>query len=300
MPNHRHGLLVIDKPAGITSRAVVNRAMNWFPAGTRIGHTGTLDPLATGVLVLCVGNATRLAEFVQDMDKTYRAGLLFGARSNTNDAYGEIESVANATVPGIAQVQEAVAGFLGEIDQVPPDYSAARVSGRRAYKLARRGKEVKLPSRRVHIDEIKILNYAFPRLDLQIQCGKGTYIRSLVRDLGEQLGCGALVTELQRTRVGPFSAEAGLALEAEASLALSKLLPMAAAVCELPKITLDDADIGRLGKGQSIAILDLTRIANLQPGKSKVSVFDRDLHLMAVAFLDPEQNLLVPSKVFKV
>src|SRR6516225_1353547 len=135
-----HGLLVIDKPAGITSRDVVDRAQGWFPRGTRLGHTGTLDPLATGVLVLCVGNATRLADYVQRMTKTYLAGVVLGGTSETDDADGTITHRAGTLPPSPAQVRAALSSFVGSIKQVPPAYSAAKVSGRRAYALARKEK----------------------------------------------------------------------------------------------------------------------------------------------------------------
>jgi tRNA pseudouridine55 synthase len=292
-----HGLLIIDKPTGMTSRDVVNRVAGWFPRGTRFGHTGTLDPLATGVLVLCVGNATRLAEYVQDMAKTYRAGLLLGVRSDTNDADGTIQTVTNPPLPDLVQLKKELAGFLGHIDQVPPHYSAARLAGRRAYQLARRGKEVKLQSRPVRIDAINILTFAFPRLDLEIHCGKGTYIRSLARDLGDKLGCGALVATLRRTRVGPFSAEEALTLEAESSLAQSRLLPMAAAVVDLPRITLKETEINRLRQGQK-TLLDRTSIETRDTENLKVAVFDGNNNLVAVSYPDPEKRFLYPCKVF--
>ncbi|HEV3204817.1 MAG TPA: tRNA pseudouridine(55) synthase TruB [Gemmataceae bacterium] len=293
-----HGLLIIDKPTGMTSRDVVNRVAGWFPRRTRFGHTGTLDPLATGVLVLCVGNATRLAEYVQDMTKTYRAGLVLGLRSDTNDADGTVETVANPPVPDLVQVKKKLAGFLGTIDQVPPDYSAARLAGRRAYQLARRGQEVELHSRPVRIDAIDILDFSFPRLDLEIRCGKGTYIRSLARDLGDQLGCGALVATLRRTRVGTFTAEEGLSLEAASSLAQLKLLPMAAAVADFPSITLKETEINRLRQGQKIPIADWTKIENRVIDNLKVAVYDQNNNLVAVAFQDPEKRFLNPCKVF--
>src|SRR5713101_3174929 len=136
-----NGLLVVDKPSGMTSRDVVDRAARWFPRRTRVGHTGTLDPLATGVLVLCIGQATRLTEYVQRMGKTYRAGLRLGARSDTDDADGTITPAAVDQPPGQEPVQVALEQFIGEVDQVPPAHSAAKVAGRRAYDLARRGEE---------------------------------------------------------------------------------------------------------------------------------------------------------------
>src|SRR5207247_2127282 len=132
-----HGLLVLDKPAGMTSRAAVDRAQRWFLRGTRLGHTGTLDPLATGVLVLCVGLATRLGEYVQRMEKVYRAGIRLGARSDTDDADGVVTPLADATCPERQRVEHVLRGFVGAIEQTPPAYSAAKVTGRRAYALAR-------------------------------------------------------------------------------------------------------------------------------------------------------------------
>src|SRR5207245_2596734 len=138
------GLLVLDKPGGLTSRSAVDRAQQWFPPDTRIGHTGTLDPLATGVLVLCIGVATRLAAYVQRMEKTYRASLRLGARSDTDDIDGSVEAVSVAQPPERERLAACLQGFLGETEQVPPGHSAARVCGRRAYDLARRGHKVSL------------------------------------------------------------------------------------------------------------------------------------------------------------
>src|SRR5438270_8450848 len=174
-----HGLLVLDKPLGETSRAAVDRAQRWFPRGTRLGHTGTLDPLATGVLVLCVGHATRLTEYVQAMGKTYVTDVTLGARSATDDAEGPVTPVPDARPPDRPAVEAAVAGFVGSIEQVPPAFSAAKVTGRRAYDLARQGAAVNLTARTVRIDGIDILEYAYPTLRLEVRCGKGTYIRSV-------------------------------------------------------------------------------------------------------------------------
>src|SRR5438270_252365 len=167
------GLLVLDKPGGMTSRAALDRAARWFPRGTRVGHTGTLDPLATGVLVLCLGSATRLAEYVQRMGKTYRTGILLGARSDTDDADGTVVPVAGARAPSAAAVAACLAAFVGEVEQVPPAYSAAKVTGRRAYDLARRGQQVALQARRVAIHGIDLLGFDYPRLELAVRCGRG-------------------------------------------------------------------------------------------------------------------------------
>src|SRR5690349_8551537 len=200
-----HGLLVLDKPLGVTSRAAVDRALRWFPRGTRLGHTGTLDPLATGVLVLCVGHATRLTEYVQAMGKAYTADVVLGARSATDDAEGPITPATVKRPPDRVAVNAGLAQFVGAVEQVPPAFSAAKVTGQRAYDLARRGGAVDLTPRTVRIDRIDVLEFDYPRLRLEVLCGKGTYIRSLARDLGDRLGCGAYLGGLRRTRVGPFT-----------------------------------------------------------------------------------------------
>jgi tRNA pseudouridine55 synthase len=220
-----HGWLVIDKPKGITSRDAVDCVQRWFPRGTRIGHTGTLDPLASGVLVMCIGDATRLAGIVQAMPKSYQAVILLGARSNTDDLEGKVMPAEAAQVPDSTAVSAAVASFIGEIDQIPPQYSAAKVHGRRAYSLARRGKAVELKSRRVIIYSIELRSFDYPLLELAVHCGKGAYIRSLARDLGERLNCGALLESLRRTSVGPFRVEDALAPDVDAATARARLIP---------------------------------------------------------------------------
>jgi tRNA pseudouridine55 synthase len=289
-----NGLLVLDKPGGLTSRAALDRALRWFPRGTRMGHTGTLDPLATGVLVLCLGAATRLAEYVQRMGKTYRTTLRLGARSDTDDADGAVTAVEGAVPPDPAAVAAALPGFVGSIQQVPPAYSAAKVTGQRAYDLARQGQEVELQARRIDVYGIDLLRYAYPYLDLEVRCGKGTYIRSLARDLGERLGCGALVQTLRRTRVGPFTAEEAVTLDTEPEAARSRVLAAAMAVAELPRVVLHAAEVERLRRGQAVPF---------SGGKgdggeaTEVAVFDGTDRLVGVAACDPGRRLLRPQKV---
>jgi tRNA pseudouridine55 synthase len=246
-----HGLLVIDKPTGLTSRDVVNRMQKQFPRGTRIGHMGTLDPLATGVLVLGIGEGTRLTEFVQDMDKVYRAGILLGAVSDTDDADGQVSDVDVETPPTAADLQEALAPLTGDVEQVPPSYSAIKVAGRRAYDLSRHGDQVALSGRIVRIYDIRTVSYAYPHLELEVRCGKGTYIRSLARDLGQRLGCGGLIRALRRLRIGPFSADQAVSLE---STAQPPLLPLAMAVSALPSLTLEPWQIEFLRKGRAVVM----------------------------------------------
>jgi tRNA pseudouridine55 synthase len=247
-----HGLLVLDKPGGMTSRDAVNQIQRTLPRGTKIGHTGTLDPLATGVLVVCLGHATRLAEYVQAMGKTYRSTFLLGATSDTDDADGTVTATPGVRPASRDAIDAALARFVGEIEQVPPAYSAAKVAGRRAYDLARRGTEVDLLPRRVSVDGIDVLSFAWPNLEVEVRCAKGTYIRSIARDLGAALGCGGLVTALRRTRVGPFTTEQAIPLDVDIDTICLHLRPMSDAVAELPRVELDDAEAERLRNGQAI------------------------------------------------
>jgi tRNA pseudouridine55 synthase len=246
-----NGLLVIDKPAGMTSRDVVNRLQKWFPRKTKIGHTGTLDPLATGVLVICVGAATRLADYVQAMSKTYVSRFRFGATSTTDDADGEVTEMPNAVPPTRERIETALAPFVGTIEQTPPAVSALKVEGRRAHDLVRKGEEVRLAPRSVRIDAIRVTGYEWPWLDVEVDCGKGTYIRSIARDLGAKLGVGGLVQTLRRTRIGPFTAEEGIGLDADPTQV--KLHPIAMAVQQLPRLDVSSEDTVRLARGQWVA-----------------------------------------------
>ncbi len=247
------GLLVLDKPAGMTSRDALNRAQRWLPRGTKLGHTGTLDPLATGVLVACVGAATKLAEYVQAMGKGYATRIRLGAQSDTQDADGAVTVTDGAVPPSEEAIRAALSPFHGEIQQQPPAYSALKVGGVRAHELARAGREVELAARPVRIDAVRLIRYEWPFLDLEIDCGKGTYIRSIARDIGDALGVGGLVQELRRTRVGEFRAEDGVTLDATPEDVTAKLLPLSRAVAGLPKVALSADDLRRLWHGQRVA-----------------------------------------------
>jgi tRNA pseudouridine55 synthase len=287
---------VFDKPSGLTSRDVVDRVQRCFPRRTRIGHAGTLDPLATGVLVLCVGVATRFIEYVQRMDKTYRARLLLGARSDTDDAEGAVcYSNWTGRPPGQAEVARCLQEFIGPIQQVPPAYSAIKKGGLRSYERARRGETVALEARTVQIYHLDLLAYQYPHLEIQVHCGKGTYIRALARDLGERLGCGALVEGLRRTQLGPFQASRALGLETDPAQVRAWLLPLAAAVAGLAQVQLDAASITRLRRGQSVAFSAPPSSNSAEEKPAEVAVFDAGRNLVAVAVLQSER--LFPVKV---
>jgi tRNA pseudouridine55 synthase len=288
--NDIHGLLVIDKPLGMTSRAAVEAVARWFPRGTKVGHTGTLDPLATGVLVLCIGSATRLADFIQAMPKSYESEFTLGATSATDDAEGPIERDCGVGVPSHADIESALPTFIGDIEQSPPAYSAVKVAGQRAYRAARRGRDLELASRRVRIDAINVLDYRFPCLRLQIDCGKGTYIRSLARDLGRRLGCGGYVSQLRRSRVGSFSVDQAVSMDSDPSLARTHLRPVSEAVAQLPAQVASADEIIRLRHGQCIQ-------ATMRYDGEWVAVFDAAGQLLAVARPTEEGSALHPERV---
>lgn len=206
-----NGIIIIHKEAGFTSHDVVAK-MRGICKQKKIGHTGTLDPQATGVLPVCLGSGTRLCSMLTEKDKEYVAELLLGVETDTQDTTGEVLSRHEVTA-GEAEVREAVMGFEGIYHQVPPMYSALKVDGKKLYELARAGKEVEREAREVHIQEIEILKLSLPVVTFRVVCSKGTYIRTLCADIGEKLGCGGTMKSLQRTRVGSFRLEDAVTLK---------------------------------------------------------------------------------------
>jgi tRNA pseudouridine55 synthase len=198
------GIINLNKPAGISSARAVAMVKRQLPRGTKIGHAGTLDPFATGVLLLLVGKATRLCETLMDQPKQYVATVKLGATTITDDPEKPETPTPGAAPIERERVEAALQSFVGEILQRPPAYSAMKIEGRRAYDVARRGGQVKLEPRPVKVYSIELLEYQWPFVKLRIDCGRGTYIRAIARDLGERLGCGGYLTELTRTRVGDY------------------------------------------------------------------------------------------------
>jgi tRNA pseudouridine55 synthase len=289
------GLLNLNKPAGWTSRQAVDRVARLVKPA-KAGHAGTLDPLATGVLVICVGQATRLIGFVQEQPKTYRAEFLLGKRSDTDDVTGNVVDVALDRIPERDEVGSALAGFVGRIQQVPPQFSAVHVDGRRAYKLARRGEAVELSPRTVEIHGIDLMRYEFPRLELKIACGSGTYIRSIGRDLGETLGCGAVMSELRRTAIGAFAIEDAIDPETMTAESLrSQLLPAMTAVAHLPRYVCTADDIAELRHGRRLRVECLD--APLEDG-GLTALVAPDGRLAALAVPHERERILQPKLVF--
>jgi tRNA pseudouridine55 synthase len=206
------GMLVFDKPLGWTSMHAVSRVRR-AAGGTKTGHAGTLDPLATGVLICCLGKATKQIDRFMGMTKIYEAGVDLTGFTTTDDREGELTRVEVTMPPTRKQIEAALTKFIGNVEQRPPNFSAVHVDGQRAYKLARKGKPVEIASRVIRIDVIEVIAYDWPILKLRITCGKGTYIRSLARDLGVALGTGGHLSELRRTAIGPYTI--AMAIDAE-------------------------------------------------------------------------------------
>ncbi len=261
------GLLIINKPAGMTSHDVVN-AVRQMTGTRRVGHAGTLDPSATGVLVVLIGAATRLAQFIGDGPKTYRAVLRLGETTTTYDADGPIVERRAVTV-GRAAVEAALAQFRGSIAQIPPMHSAVRVKGQRLYKLAHRGQEVARAPRPVTIHRLELLDCTLPEVTIEVVCSAGTYIRSLAHDVGQVLGCGAHLRALTRTAAGHFTLAQSLTLEALLPLAQAGrlnevLLPPQAALTGLPAVTLTAEQEAAARQGQTFPLSVTTDATLLQ------------------------------------
>ena len=208
----KNGIILIDKPQGMTSHDVVDAVRKKFSM-RRVGHAGTLDPLATGVLIVLLGKSTKLFNKFMAFDKTYEATLLLGRRTDTADIEGK--TLAQTPVEGItsAMIENVFQQFSGDIQQVPPMYSAVKIKGRKLYQLARSGIEVEREPRAIKIYSLKLLQLIIPEVKFFLQCSKGTYVRQLAEDVGEALGCGACISQIQRTRVGPFALPEAVALE---------------------------------------------------------------------------------------
>ncbi|HEV2971932.1 MAG TPA: tRNA pseudouridine(55) synthase TruB [Pirellulales bacterium] len=237
------GLLNLNKPVGTSSAGVLGRIKRLVrPA--KIGHAGTLDPLASGVLVACVGPATRLAEYVQRMPKRYRATFLLGQQSDSDDIERPVTKLSDPPIPSRDQIERAAARFVGEIQQRPPAFSALKIAGRPAYQLARKGRAVELQPRPVTIHRLIIGAYDYPTLTLEIECGSGTYVRALGRDLAESLGTAAVMSALERTAVGEFRVEDACDLNALSAESLPQiLLSPLQAVNSLPRVQLSDPEV---------------------------------------------------------
>ncbi|MBW2312935.1 MAG: tRNA pseudouridine(55) synthase TruB [Deltaproteobacteria bacterium] len=290
------GFLVVDKPSGVTSHDMVDAARRWL--GTRaVGHLGTLDPLATGVLPLAVRRATKLASFV-DGSKTYWSRIRLGVETDTLDADGEEVSRYEGALPDETAVAEALSSFEGDIEQVPPMYSAVKQGGVPLYKLARRGEEVEREPRTIHIESIRLIRYAAPDLEVEVQCSPGTYVRVLAQDLGRALGCGGHLADLRRTQNGPFTIEMAatpeVLQEAAENGKIEERLVAPAEGVGLPQLPLDTEQLRRVIHGGEIRSGALVR----DPVGGRYAAVDRAGDLIAILELGPA-GMLHPLRVLR-
>jgi tRNA pseudouridine55 synthase len=293
------GVLVVDKPAGPTSFEVVQRVKRLLRA-EKAGHTGTLDPLATGVLAVCLGEAVKLQQYLCEGDKAYRATIAFGAATSTEDSQGEVTERGDPSRLEAAGIREALAQLVGDLEQVPPMYSAVRVGGRRLHEAARAGEQVERRPRKVRVHALELTDLrrgeGLLLAAVTVRCGKGTYVRTLAADLGRALGVPAHLASLRRTEAGPFLLEEAITLEAAAHLASSdlpalhrRLVPLEQALRSWPAITLSQGAARDLGHGQSVVTDDAP--AGL------CRALDPDGRLLAVC--ERRDGLLRPVRVLR-
>ena len=251
-----HGVLNLNKPQGITSRHAVSKAQKALGV-RKAGHAGTLDPMATGVLLICIGEATKISRFLMDSDKSYRATLKLGERTDTQDAEGRVieTRVYDHVTPEF--LKSAFESFSGRIEQMPPMYSAVKINGQPLHRLARKGIEAERKARDVEIRSIVIVETAFPYVTFDVVCSKGTYIRTLSEDIGLRLGCGAHLTALERTRSGVFSVEKSIALD-EVDPEKVGLVTIAEALTQCERITIGRDAEDHLRHGRPVALSDAT------------------------------------------
>lgn len=266
----------------------------------KVGHAGTLDPLATGVLVICVGPCTRLIRFVQQQPKTYRATFELGLQSDTEDITGRVEPYPDAVSVTREEIERVLPEFEGRISQIPPRFSAVHVRGKRAYKLAREGREFELEPREVHVHRLTLLDFQPPHLQLEIQCGSGTFVRSLGRDVGRRLACGAVMSQLERTAVGVFELGKSVALEQLTSESLpEQLASPLLAVAELTRVVCLDSHLTPLSHGRPLKSGGIlaTPGEGWQPDRL-YAVITRQGELCSVARWDAESAALRHQHVF--
>jgi len=294
-PEDLSGILNIHKPPGLTSHDVVKRVRR-LTGIRKVGHAGTLDPMATGVLLVCIGRATRLIEYLMAGRKVYRATLQLGQATTTYDAEGDITATANPSAITEADLRRVLAAFVGDIEQSPPPFSALKRNGVPLYRLARQGKAVTPAPRPVHIAAIELETFAPPQATLRVVCGPGTYIRSLAHDVGQRLGVGAHLTALTRLASGRWSLEEAIPLpQLEEAIAQNRLPdvlhPKEKAVAHLPRLTLSAAEKQAVRHGQFIA-------ADSAPSGGALAAFDEAGQLVAILVPHPS-GMLKPKKVFR-
>ena len=291
-----HGVFLLDKPQGMSSNDIMQKVKRIFQAN-KAGHTGALDPLATGMLPICLGEATKFSQFLLDADKRYLVTAKLGERTDTSDAEGQIVETHEVKVK-TPEILTALEQFRGDILQVPTMFSALKHNGKPLYEYARQGITVEREARPITIFELNFIEYNAPYLTLEVHCSKGTYIRTLVDDLGEALGCGAHVTMLRRTAVADYPTEKMLDWHALQSLAEPQdlslldalLLPMDTAVAKLPALTLNESQTQGIGFGQRVKFDNPNRL------QGQVRLFSHENRFLGVAVID-ENNVIRPQRL---
>jgi len=292
-----HGLIVVDKGEGFTSARAIDPVKRALRMRKRVGHAGTLDPFATGVLIVLFGDVTRLTESLIDLPKVYHATVIFGEQTDTLDIDGEVVERADPGTSAPAELESVLREFVGEIEQVPPAHSALKVGGRPAYKLARKGRAPALAPRQVMIHEIRLLRDRWPLLDLEVVCGTGTYIRALARDLGDRLGLPAGLNALRRTAIGPFLAKDGVRIDKYAEIPRRTILSAIQPPLVIPRVVgleefrLSFAEARVFIRGNTVKLT-----APLEPGKTYALLDDTGEFLMGIGKINPDGSLR-PKKV---
>ena len=289
------GIIVVNKPKGISSRTAVDHVQGWFAEKIPTGHAGTLDPLATGVLVICLGWTTRLVEYIQSMKKVYKTVIMLGGNSATDDSEGPIDEIMVERAPTLIEIQTALKHFQGEILQTPPSVSAARVNGKRSYKLARKGTPELPPPKNVEVASIHIIKYEYPLLELEITCGKGTYIRSIARDLGHHLKTGGYVLELERSSIGSFILANSLSINQPPISSEKTILPQELAVQNMQKLNLEGLILRYVLNGTKTPYT----LPDSHTSKDNIfAIMDPQNKFRAIAEYRPNDEVLKPLKVF--
>ena len=293
---NQSGLLILDKPVGPTSHdlvAVVRRELDM----KRVGHTGTLDPFASGLLLVCVGSATRLVEYFHVLPKAYEATIVLGDRRDTDDHTGDQIASSDAWKDfSITDVQEGLGHFLGSSEQTPPDYSARRVDGRRAHEAARGGDPLKLAARSIEVSEIRLLDWSPPSLGVVLTVSTGTYIRAIARDLGDRLGCHAHLSNLRRTRIGSFDLDDAAEPSTFAEVGV-RIVPPLEAVRWMPQRILSSSEAADISMGRAVSVGSLLPPVEPVPGVEESAVaLVLAGELAAIGIRDGD--LLKPAKVF--
>jgi tRNA pseudouridine55 synthase len=295
------GWVCLDKPEGLGSTQAVGRVKRAFNA-QKAGHAGTLDPLATGILPIALGEATKTVPFLMDADKAYRFTVAWGVETASFDREGAVTGMSDVR-PARADIEKALSTFVGEIDQVPPDFSAVKVDGQRAYDLAREGIRLDLEPRKVVIHDARLAAAPAPdAVEIEIECGKGTYVRALVRDLAAALGAKAHVGALRRTRVGPFDEVLAKGLEVLEDMchigkALEVLLPVETALDDIPALAVTTEDAFRLTQGRSVVLLP-RQVETLKAELSASRIVSARHGTRIVALCEMRAGRLNPTRVF--